>query len=97
MDTTMTHQNKIEKNLTLGGYNYESESLSSCEILKPPSSSFVAGPDLPLKLGYPCMAAINTTHAILSGGYGNGFQKGTYLLNLVDNTLVEMANMEFER
>ena len=83
---------------SLGGYNSVSAYLSTSEILKPPATSFVAGPSLPVDLAYSCMAAINSTHAIFSGGFGIiSYYENVYIFNKEDNSWLEIESMQSKR
>ena len=69
--------------------------------MRSPSTSFVTSTDLPFGLRHSCMAAINSTHAILSGGEDVGGaadnHENVLIYNKEEDTWLEIESMQTNR
>ena len=69
-----------DKLLVAGGDNENEEALKSTEWIDPYTGSVESGPDLPKQSYAPCLILVNSTAAIIIGGWPNP-QNKTWLYN----------------
>ena len=83
-----------------GGLDSDGNKMSSTEIYVSATGQFEYGPDLPFSVSGHCMARINDTHYVMSGGrtdIDNLVTTKTMLYNIDDDVWTEIGNMVDER